>query len=420
MSAWPQPQLEDQLLEEQQRRANIRSRNLGLDPQTGRRVGYPRQRPVNTSYAGGGFFGARAPTGDDIDAGSRRLEDSSVNWGNFAGIQNYLQQLGPAQRGPAAQWLRSQGMMPTYQGVPLDRAMAGDIQNQWTTGGGGWAQGGLGQIYAQGEAARDARIQANYDPYEAERGAIQSRRAQQLGGTSSNRARQGFTGPDLRTPPAAWAQEDAALATRFGRGPGGGGGVLPTGGFFGGPGAGGFQPINIPGGGFLGKPGGFGGGGAPGIPGPMGLPLEPAVQGSIQGILDRPSPYSTQQEAMLRSRATTGVQQQREIAMQRAREDAIRRGVAPGEIAGTLGQIGSQYDRQSSEALANFELQNALASRAGLMGGIGAGTSLMGTQVINEESRRRLEAMLGANEAAREAAQAGSPPMFLRSFGGGY
>ena len=141
-------------------------------------------------------------------------------------------------------------------------------------------------------------------------------------------------------------------------------------------------------------------------------PLEGAMTDKIMGVLNNPSPYSAEQTAMMRNRATAGVEQQGRTARQQAQEDAARRGLNPSEAAGNLNALGARYDHARSSALNDFELQNAQATRQGLMGGLSAGQGLLGSQFGNEASIRQYLAMLGA-------AQMGQQPMFLNSMGGG-
>src|SRR3990167_8056019 len=75
------------------------------------------------SSGGLGGMGQTVSGGQYQDGGDRRLENSSVNYGGFAGIQNWLQNAPPGQQAQRAAYLSAQGMMPSYNGVPLSTAL---------------------------------------------------------------------------------------------------------------------------------------------------------------------------------------------------------------------------------------------------------------------------------------------------------
>lgn len=78
--------------------------------------------------APGGRLDAWGPQSDpgahpNQDAGSRRLQNSSVNWGGFNALNNYVNQPGLSSSAGAQRmaYLRSLGVNPTYNGQQLDR-----------------------------------------------------------------------------------------------------------------------------------------------------------------------------------------------------------------------------------------------------------------------------------------------------------
>src|SRR3989304_2046435 len=248
---------------------------------------YTRSRQVRPSMAGGitgGMAGIR-------DTGRQSRDPiGSVNYGAVAGIQNYLQNLAPDQQGQASAYLRSQGLMPTYNGTPLDQVQG--PQRQWTSSG---------------------PALVNRDPSHTD--------------AAGNRG----AGVGAGTPaPAGWQGAPPGRE----RGPSGA--YSPAAGYL--PGMGGSPNLMDP----------SGGGGLPGG-GTMGFPLEGSMQGAIQGVLDNPSPYSAEQTARLQSRATSGNNAALQIAQQRAREDAARRGLSPTEVSGSLSEVCSRFSRGGFE-----------------------------------------------------------------------
>lgn len=275
---------------------------------------------------GGGLSGSgRTPNSSWANTDNGRLLNSSVNWGAFAGLDNFLQQ-NPGQAGA----LRSQGLMPSYNGVPLDQRTGPDRYTSSGLGGGNPSRvKGFGSMDGmQGSPMRSMmpqqQPQGGFNPF---------------GGG-------GFGAPPMQQPQ----------------------GQLRPGGFFGG------------------QPGGGGG--------TMGLPLEGQMQGAIGGILQNPSPFTATQTQQARNRATSGNEQAMRAAQSQARDDAIRRGLNPAEAAANASAIGSRFDRQGQQAGLDFDLANAQATRQGLMGGLQSGLGLTQTQLSNEDSLRRYYAML--------------------------
>lgn len=298
------------------------------------------------------------------DAGSRNM--GSVNWGAFGGITNAYDQMPAGQaRDQFGSYLRSQGLMPSYNGIPYDQIQQNDPRLQGHTTHGSGIGGGISGGQALGGLNRMAGMQGTP--------ALGMNAPQQPGGMFGG----GFGGGLL------------------GSGAGGQGGM--------------FNPqIGMGVGG--GRSGGGGLGGFPTLPhgggsGPTGLPLEGSMTGAIQGILRNPSPFSATQTQQMRNQATSGNNAAAQTEMQRYREDAARRGVNPGEIEGSLGAIGQRFARQGQQQGLDFDLAQAQASRQGLLSGLGAGQSLMNSQIGNESSIRQYLAALAAAQ--------GNAPMFL-------
>ncbi len=310
-----------------------------------------------------------------------------VNYGAVAGIQNYLSMLPASQQGAAAQNLRSQGLLGTYNGFAMGQAPMHNTLSQ-TSGGtstgnfnvpsgnpagyfaanGDYINGGVNT--GSGAAALPPGVHQTYDG---------------RGNVSYVHNPSGGTG---RT---SWVPYNGAI---------GGGQYDSGGGILGGQGA---QAGQYGAGGA----GGFGGqqvGGAAG--GGQGYPLQPSMMSSIQGILDNPSPFSQQQQNQLRNQATSGVEQQARTAQQSAAEDAVRRGLNPAEAQANQTALAGQYNNQRQQALNNFELGNAQATRSGLLGGLQAGMGFTGQQMSEENSIRQYLAQLAA-------AQSGNAMSFL-------
>lgn len=313
-----------------------------------------------------GFINAQGQPQSSINGGSRTM--GSVNWNAVAGIQNYLNTINPAQRQQGADYLRSQGLMPTYNGFQLDRMPA-----QQTLG-----QPGGFDANAPGYFGSDGTYFVN-----------------QGNGNYVSQAQ---------------AEAQVAAQNR-----GGGGAPTPETPWRGTPGA----PVSIPGGSlsfnansgidnygrgpYGGQDGGYGGGSSGAT-----FPLEGRMEQSINGILDNPSPYSQQQTQMMRNRSTSGIDQQRMEAQRQAGADAARRGLSPQEASANQSALGASYDRTRQGVQQDFELNNALASRQGLMQGLGAGQGLLGQQFGREADIMRYLAILGQT-------QAGNPPQFVQS-----
>lgn len=311
----------------------------------------------------------------------------SVNYGAVAGLQNYLSMLPASQQGAAAQQLRQQGLLGTVNGyafgqAPMNNTLspvsAGATTGNWNMPGGNpagyfaangdYINGGVNT--GSGAAALPAGVHQLYDG---------------RGNVSYVHNPSGGAG---RT---SWVPYTGDL---------GGGGVYDSGGgILGGQGAAAGQY----------GAGGFGGqtvGGSSGGASAQGYPLQPAMQSAISGILSNPSPYSQQQQSMLRNQATLGVEQQGRTAQQNAAEDAVRRGLNPAEAQANQFAIQGQMNAQRQGALNTFELNNAQATRQGLMGGLQAGMGFTSQQMQEEDSVRRYLAMLAS-------AQGGNPPTFL-------
>lgn len=350
-----------------------------LDDQT--RMG--TLRPQSFGASGGVMSGGN--TQDNISTTNPgRLANSSVNYGAVAGIQNYLGQLTGQARQQAANTLRATGQMGTWNGQAFDQmhnvrygAGAGSTTAPARGGEAGMGSGGAAGFGQYGDPS---------NPFSGANGGGLT----PVGRLTPQAFRDGWRDtPTGRVNTSLTPQAQAGQAS--GAYPGGGGQMT-----------GGGMTSSLAGG------MGGGAGGAPGgsADGMIGLPLEGQVQGAIGGILDHPSPFSDQQTQMLRNRATSGVGQRRTMAEQQAREDGARRGLNPAEIEANVHALGGQYDRESNDLTQNFDLQNAQATRQGLLGGIGAAGGLMGQQLTNEQSIRQYLAQL-------QMAQAGQAPNFL-------
>lgn len=329
----------------------------------------------------GTFTNAQGQTQSTLNGGARTM--GSVNWGAVAGIQNYLNTINPAQRAQAEQYLASQGLMPSYNGMSLPQS-----QQMASTQGMGQL-GGQGSPYLGGMSSA-----AGNNGYLAQQHQnwVNDFTHQNTDG-SGNAMLQAVAGPNgttqyLDSTGAGYSGTSGGQTYSNGRlvGPAGGGG------FGGAGGSGGFG----------------GGGGGGGEYGGATFPLEGAMQDQIMGVLNNPSPYSQQQTQMMRNRSTAGIDQQRMEAQRQAGADAARRGLSPQEAAANQSALGASYDRTRQGVQQDFELNNALASRQGLMQGLGAGQGLLGSQMQNEDSIRRYLAMLGQT-------QAGNPPQFVQS-----
>lgn len=344
----------------------------------------------------GTFTNAQGQTQSALNAGSRTM--GSVNWNAVAGIQNYLNTINPAQRQQAEQYLSAQGLMPSYNGMSLPQAQqAGSIQGMGQMGGsgspylGGMSSAGGNNGYL---AQQHQNWQNDFSRQNTDGGG--NVMLQNAGGVFLDSTGAGYTGVSggqqysngRLVGPAGGG--DTGLATSFA--------PMHSGGGLGASGASQAQRqgVGLSGrlyaspsavattGAFGDKLGGVGvgvgtGGGYPTTPQPS-YPLEGRMEQAIGGVLDNPSPYSAEQTAMLRNRSTAGIDQQRMAAQQQAAQDAARRGLSPQEAAANQSALGASYDRTRQGVQQDFELNNALASRQGLMQGLGAAGSLLGQQ----------------------------------------
>ena len=304
----------------------------------------------------GMFTNSQGNPQSTVNAGPRNM--GSVNYNNVAAISSYLNGLAPAQRAQASQYLTQNGLMPTYNGTPIGQAGATALTPYVSSG----TFGGMAGQYNGGSFANQQSSQDNMNEWAA---GAQARAAMTAGGNP------------------------AEQAARAAMGMGGGqasnvSGYDPSGGI-----AGAMSSMNAS--------GGAGGG----------YPLMNSMQSSIQGILDHPSPYSQEQTNMLRNRSTNGIDAQRQMATAQAQQDAARRGLSPQEAGGNLSAIGSNYDRQRQGVQSDFELNNATATRQGLLSGLSAGQGLTGLQMQDETSIMQYLALLGQN--------GGNAPLFVKS-----
>lgn len=338
------------------------SRQRPRNPGMGRPAGGPTQG--NASFG----FGSNVFGGASQHQGMPRIGE--VNYGAVAGITNYLDQLAPAQRDQASQFLRSQGLMGTYNGVPFDQLNGPQRYESWTQSGAGASNTAIPAYMRDGPGGA-------FDPA---MNSVRSRNATTgqwtLNGQPWGSQGQGSS-PTPRGPSGAYspAANWGGLGTSF----------MPAAGGSGLPGMGGGWNA----------PGGSGGG-------TMGFPLEGQAQNAISGLLSNPSVYSPEQTAMLRNRALSPLGQGHQMNEQALREDAARRGLSPGETEANLHALRGQSNAQGARALQDFELSDALQRRQGLMGGLNAAQGLMGLQLGNEDSIRKYLALLEGNS-----------PMFL-------
>ena len=317
--------------------------------------------------AGRSFASGQRTASPNRDAGDRRLQNSSVNWGNVAGIQNYLEnqmRLGPEAWNNAVQTLLQQGIMPSINGEPLDQVVQRNAQNN----------GGANFESSTNRQAGRADYGAPSRPVQGS-----APGAQNMNPAFARASGQG--GPF------------AGLGQSFGSGSG-------------------FQ-VNTPRlGGIGGKSvgGGFGSS-ASGVNnqresgGPLGLPLEGRTQGALLNIFDNPSGLSAEQTNMARNRSANQIDAGAAEQTRSVQEDAVRRGVAPSETAGAVASVGRQQSAQRMDAQQNFDFQNAQQAQQGRLSAAGAANSVMNTQVGNEDSIRRYLAILGQNGQNR--------PMFM-------
>lgn len=285
-------------------------------------------RPNTANYKPGGAFGGGSQSGGgngnslfqgfgaqqqtnygSQDLGSRRLDNSSVNWNAFANIGNALDQ-NPAMAG----YLRSMGAMPSYNGVALDQRTGPDslvgksysapgsslythrqIQNRMTPGIGGWMDGGSTGTPAMG---------------------------------------------------GQWSSFGANPTTVA-------------------------RPASAPGGFDLGQFGGGGSGGMGG--GSTAGNLEAQIGGAYGNLISNGgSPYSAAQRAQLVAQSQDTVNRGTEDAIQSARLDAIRRGDTSGSTVGSREDaIRARGAADSSRARLGAETQLSSQALQGLLASLG-------------------------------------------------
>ena len=311
----------------------------------------------NDPMAGQAFGSGQRTASPNRDAGDRRLEGSSVNYGNVAGIQNYLEnqmRLGPQAYQAAVQSLLQQGIMPSVNGEPMDQIVQRQAAGQSFEGN-------------PGSAGAPAAGGQQYQPFGAPAGAS----ASASNPAFSNAFRQSSGGPF------------AGLSSGFG--------------------------VNGPSGGSLfgGKPMSAGTSGPNDRRqegGPLGLPLEGRAQGAILNMFDNPTGLSPEQTQLARNRSSSQIDAEGAQQRQNIQADAIRRGVNPSETAGSMAASGAQQSAGRISAQNNFDFQNAQAGNQGRLAAAGAAGGIMNAQIGNEDSIRRYLAMLGANASGNRPA----------------
>jgi len=274
------------------------------------------------------------------------------NFGDVAAVQNYLRGLqqggGSAAYQQGAQYLRQNGLMPTYNGSSLDRLPgAGESALGYGATGNQAYSAQANQEWANGADARAAMTQQLQPAY-----------TDKLG------------------------RQHAAIM-------GDSNGVALNGNGY----VNGVQSVapNIY--------GGAAGAYNPGGSGPTGLPLEGAITDSIGGILSSGgSPYSALQEQQLRNQSTDSIDQQYGADQSAMESDAQRRGLNPGEIAGSSRALAQGARNARGNAVRGFDLGLAQSKMGNRLSAIGAGTNLIGQQIANENSIRQYYAMLGASQ----------------------
>lgn len=323
--------------------------------------------------------GAQGYSGGYRDSQNRTIGldangNPSANFGGFAGIQNYLTGLGIGSQAyqQGAAYLRQNGLMPTYNGIALDRlsgaGSAFDLNPQATANLGG-AAGFDSMGNPTGAGAHIQGMMQSDSYYSRLPAGVQ----EQYDGRGHTSYVQNVNG--------RWVPYNGPIGQQGSQQPQGFGASAP---------------------GMGGTPGGYN----PGSSGPTGLPLEGDITNSIRGILaNGGSPFSGQQQQYLRNQSTEGIDQQYGADLEAMQADAVRRGLNPNEIQGSQRALAQGARNARQQAINNFDIGNAQASMGNRLSAIGAGTGLLGTQISNEDSIRRYYAMLGA-------AQNGAP-MFL-------
>lgn len=129
--------------------------------------------------------------------------------------------------------------------------------------------------------------------------------------------------------------------------------------------------------------------------------LEQQLESGVKGMLQNPTGYNSTQEQQLRNRAVDPISQQMMEGMEDVRADAARRGAATSDadIRDQLGRVRSDAAMSASDASFNVDKALADLGRQGRLGAIGAGNSLLQTQLQNARSQQELELMLQQMEA---------------------
>lgn len=292
---------------------------------------------------------------DFVDRGSRTV--GSTNWNAVGNISNYLSQLqGTPQYDQAAAFLRSQGMMPSYNGVPLD---------QWMTSGG--IRNPYGDFAAAGPVTRQGPTGASAAPA--------SQRLAGMGGDYSNAPSLPRSSVDLSG--TVWGPIQAAQNRSAGYTVGGGsagGGTLGAG---------------------LGVPAaGWDGASVAATP----SPLESGLQSTYARLLKSGgSVLGPDIEQAQASRLQSGYARAGQDAIEAARLDAIRRGDTSGSSLGDVeARIRMQSADAGSRARLDLEAQQREANMRNLLAASSGAGGLLGQQFGRDADLRRLAIMLGA------------------------
>lgn len=160
-------------------------------------------------------------------------------------------------------------------------------------------------------------------------------------------------------------------------------------------------PLNVPGSGTAGL-------NLPTVPGGNSGGFGGFLEGQVRNFLNNPSGYSPTDVSNMRTRASETVAGLQNDAMNRAREDAVRRGASTSaggdsDIRDSLNRVAAAGSQQQIRAGQDIDKLLAEARRAGTLGGISAGTGLYGQQLGDIQNLRQILTALAALQQSQGA-----------------
>lgn len=128
------------------------------------------------------------------------------------------------------------------------------------------------------------------------------------------------------------------------------------------------------------------------------LPMEQTLEQQIGQLFKNPTGYNSTQQQQLRNRASEPYAIAQQQAMEQTRQDAARRGITGGDeqIRDQLNRVAMQGAKGQQGAQLDIDQMLAQLTQQGRIGGIQAGTGLLGQQLGDVRSLREMITMLQA------------------------